>query len=187
MQPGDDPFAQLRQEKRERIKGQEQRQLANVKLAAKGGALPPTLKLAAKLQEKGKGKQHKRKDLKNEVSRGPSSVWVLSVLKGATSLQQAAIAIGWSRAKGPRGDVLINEDLKELLFIAVAAGAVGWLGYSAWGWVCPLLVAIDLLCNGYQRGALGLPNLNLHTIRDRSGNWSVLPRFGSKLSRPWHW
>jgi hypothetical protein len=67
IQPGEDPFTRLRQEKRQRIKEQSGRQLANAKLAAKAGALPATLRLAANLPEKGKGKHHKRKDLKGEV------------------------------------------------------------------------------------------------------------------------
>ena len=65
---GDDPFTRLRQEKRERVKKNQQQQLANLKGATKGGArLPPPLRLAAALPEKGRGKPVKRKELKDEV------------------------------------------------------------------------------------------------------------------------
>jgi hypothetical protein len=96
FQVGEDPFTQLREEKRERIKGQQQRQLANVKLAAKTGALPPTLKLAAKLQERGKGKHHKRKELKDEVSWG----WLYSMLMLAYSLTSMPIGVLFYAIRG---------------------------------------------------------------------------------------
>lgn len=71
MQPGEDPFTQLRQEKRDRLKKQNKQQLANVKQAVKtsgAAAVPTTLRLAAALPEKGKGKPAKRKELRDEVS-----------------------------------------------------------------------------------------------------------------------
>jgi regulator of ribosome biosynthesis len=73
---GDDPFATLKQEKRERVRKNQQQQLANLKGAAKGGAaLPPTLRLAAALPEKGRGKPTKRKDMKDEVRVGFLGGW----------------------------------------------------------------------------------------------------------------
>lgn len=69
-QPGEDPFTQMRQEKRERIKTQHKQQLANVKQAAKAGgaaAVPATLRLASALPSKGRGKPTKRKELRDEV------------------------------------------------------------------------------------------------------------------------
>ncbi|KIY97716.1 putative Ribosome biogeneis regulatory protein like protein [Monoraphidium neglectum] len=67
-QLGEDPFTRLRQEKRDRVKKNQAQQLANVQDAAKGGsALPPTLRLAASLPEKGRSKPVKRKELKAEI------------------------------------------------------------------------------------------------------------------------
>ena len=70
-QVGEDPFAALKQEKRERVKAQRQRQVANVKASSKdrGGpvVLPPTLKLAAALPLHGKGKPSKRQDVQDDV------------------------------------------------------------------------------------------------------------------------
>jgi hypothetical protein len=72
-QVGEDPFSKLRQEKRARVKKNSEQQLANLKEAAKSGAaLPPTLRLAAALPEKGRGKPTKRKELKNEVRGRPA-------------------------------------------------------------------------------------------------------------------
>jgi regulator of ribosome biosynthesis len=71
LQPGEDPFTLLRQEKRERVKGQQKQQLANVKQALKSSgptSVPSTLRLAAALPTKGKGKPNKRKELRDEVS-----------------------------------------------------------------------------------------------------------------------
>ncbi|KAI8467061.1 MAG: ribosome biogenesis regulatory protein-domain-containing protein [Monoraphidium minutum] len=70
--PGDelgaDPFSRLKSEKKERVKKNASQQLANLKEAAKAGAaLPPTLRLAASLPEKGRGKPTKRRDLKQEI------------------------------------------------------------------------------------------------------------------------
>lgn len=70
-QVGEDPFSKLRQEKRERVKEQQQRQLKNIKASAKAvgssAALPPTLKLAAALPAHGKGKPTKRKEMQDDV------------------------------------------------------------------------------------------------------------------------
>jgi len=69
-QPGEDPFTQLRQEKRERIKKQSKQQAANVKQAVKAGgpaSVPATLRLAAALPGKGNAKPVKRKELRDEV------------------------------------------------------------------------------------------------------------------------
>eukprot|EP00882_Tetradesmus_deserticola_P023738 GHRQ01025848.1.p2 GENE.GHRQ01025848.1~~GHRQ01025848.1.p2 ORF type:complete len:144 (+),score=43.50 GHRQ01025848.1:702-1133(+) len=70
LQPGEDPFTLLRQEKRDRQKKQNKQQLANVKQALKTGgaaAVPATLRLAATLPDKGKGKPTKRRELRDEV------------------------------------------------------------------------------------------------------------------------
>jgi hypothetical protein len=72
LQPGEDPFTLLRQEKKERQKKQNKQQLANVKQALKTGgaaAVPATLRLAATLPDKGKGKPTKRRELRDEVRR----------------------------------------------------------------------------------------------------------------------
>lgn len=82
-QVGEDPFTKLKQEKRERVKDQQKRQLQNVKASAKAvgssAALPPTLKLAAALPAHGKGKPTKRKDMHDDV-RSPCSCKVTSHL-----------------------------------------------------------------------------------------------------------
>ena len=71
LQVGEDPFSQLKQEKRERVKAQHQRQVANIKSSSKGGgdavALPPTLKLAAALPAHGRGKLNKRQEMQDDV------------------------------------------------------------------------------------------------------------------------
>lgn len=71
LQIGEDPFTQLKQEKRERVKAQHQRQVANLKTSSKGGgdavALPPTLKLAAALPAHGRGKLNKRQEMQDDV------------------------------------------------------------------------------------------------------------------------
>ena len=72
---GEDPFTKLKQEKRERVKDQHKRQVANIKASAKttgsSAALPPTLKLAASLPAHGKGKPTKRKEMQDDVSFTP--------------------------------------------------------------------------------------------------------------------
>ena len=71
LQIGEDPFTQLKQEKRERVKAQHQRQVANLKTSSKGGGdavtLPPTLKLAAALPAHGRGKLSKRQEMQDDV------------------------------------------------------------------------------------------------------------------------
>ena len=77
-QVGEDPFTKLKQEKKERVREQQKRQLGNIKANAKasgkGGAagaavaLPPTLRLAAGLPAHGKGKPAKRSEIKEDVS-----------------------------------------------------------------------------------------------------------------------
>ena len=72
LQIGEDPFTQLKQEKRERVKVQRERQVANIKSSVKGGssdsvALPPTLKLAAALPSHGRGKLNKRQEFQSDV------------------------------------------------------------------------------------------------------------------------
>lgn len=97
LQLGEDPFTQLRQEKRSRVNKQEQQQLANLKQAAKVGgkaALPATLQLAATLPEKGKGKHIKRKELKDDVSILQQVVH--AVLCGPSALGCLCAAQQWS-------------------------------------------------------------------------------------------
>ncbi len=79
-QPGEDPFAAIAAERRERVKSNKAAQVANLKQAAKlggKGALPPSLRLAATLPDGGSGKSGKggpkvpkRKELKEDVSGG---------------------------------------------------------------------------------------------------------------------
>lgn len=79
-QPGEDPFAAMAAERRERVKSNKAAQVANLKQAAKlggKGALPPSLRLAAALPDGGSGKSGKggpkvpkRKELKEDVSGG---------------------------------------------------------------------------------------------------------------------
>eukprot|EP00884_Botryococcus_braunii_P005004 jgi/Botrbrau1/14504/Bobra.0350s0009.1 len=70
-QVGEDPFSQMEREKKERVKTNSKRQLANLKANAKAGKgelqLPPTLKLAAQLPQHGKGRPTKRKELHPEL------------------------------------------------------------------------------------------------------------------------
>ena len=71
MQPGEDPFAALKKEKKQKVQAQSQRQAANLKATAKQrgqAGLPPTLSLAAALPEHGKGAPVKRRDMKSDVS-----------------------------------------------------------------------------------------------------------------------
>ncbi|GIL88312.1 hypothetical protein Vretifemale_16225, partial [Volvox reticuliferus] len=74
--PGEDPFAVLAAEKRERVKTNRAAQLANLKQAAKKagpGVLPASLRLAATLPSeggkvgKGVGKSLRRKELKDDI------------------------------------------------------------------------------------------------------------------------
>lgn len=96
LQPGEDPFTQLRQEKRDRLKKQNQQQTANVKQAVKSGgaaAVPATLRLAATLPEKGKGKPTKRKEMRDEVGvlEHRPYVWPVGVMMQA----MPAMCAGW--------------------------------------------------------------------------------------------
>jgi hypothetical protein len=99
LQPGEDPFTLLRQEKRERIKGQQKQQLANVKQAMKSSgpaSVPSTLRLAAALPTKGKGKPNKRKELRDEVSQcGGRVCWCTrpSWVATAVGLLGASVAV----------------------------------------------------------------------------------------------
>lgn len=71
LQPGEDPFAALKKEKKQKKQAQSQRQAANLKATAKQrgqAGLPPTLSLAAALPEHGKGAPVKRRDMKSDVS-----------------------------------------------------------------------------------------------------------------------
>lgn len=70
LQPGEDPFSKMKQERKQRVAANEGRQLANSKYALKHGgkgAVPNTLKLAATLPEHGKGQPTKRKELRSNV------------------------------------------------------------------------------------------------------------------------
>lgn len=93
-QAGSDPFTDMRQGKKDRIRLNEKQQMGNLKTAIKAsgsGALPATLKLAARLPEHGKGVPTKRKDLEADVRLllsipsqvswvGPTEPYSLSVL-----------------------------------------------------------------------------------------------------------
>ena len=71
LQPGEDPFAALKKEKKQKVQAQSQRQAANLKATAKQrgqASLPPTLSLAAALPEHGKGAPVKRREMKSDVS-----------------------------------------------------------------------------------------------------------------------
>ncbi|CAK0734961.1 hypothetical protein CVIRNUC_000508 [Coccomyxa viridis] len=85
-QVGEDPFAALKQEKRERVKAQRQRQVANVKASSKdrGGpvALPPTLKLAAALPAHGKGKPSKRQEIQDDIKAASKQAGVSTASMG---------------------------------------------------------------------------------------------------------
>lgn len=79
MQEGEDPFTRQKAEKRDRVKAQAARQLANAKASAKAmGArapppvLPPTLQLAASLPEHGRGRPVKRREIRDDVRLKPS-------------------------------------------------------------------------------------------------------------------
>lgn len=66
----EDPFAEQKKQKRDRVKAQDKRQLDNLKTTARAGgaaALPSTLRLAATLPEHGKGRPVKRKELHDDV------------------------------------------------------------------------------------------------------------------------
>jgi regulator of ribosome biosynthesis len=66
----EDPFTLLAREKKERVKRQDKRQVANLKNAVKAGgagALPPTLRLAAALPEHGRGAPARRRELQPEL------------------------------------------------------------------------------------------------------------------------
>ena len=75
MQVGDDPFTQQRKQKAQNMKAQEKRQLANMKASAKQGAAPTTLRLAAVLPEKGRGKPNKHKDAADDVRTSGQGVY----------------------------------------------------------------------------------------------------------------
>ena len=71
VQPGEDPFAALKKQKKHKVQAQSQRQAANLKATAKQrgqAGLPPTLSLAAALPEHGKGAPVKRREMKSDVS-----------------------------------------------------------------------------------------------------------------------
>jgi regulator of ribosome biosynthesis len=81
----EDPFSRGLQEKKERVKKQTQRQLANLKSAVKEGgkgALPATLRLAATLPEHGRGKPTKRKEVLSELKKTSKHVAVSTASMG---------------------------------------------------------------------------------------------------------
>ena len=72
LQVGSDPFTEMRQAKRERLKKNEKQQMGNLKVAMKQSgprALPGTVKLAASLPQHGNGRPSKRKDTEDDVRR----------------------------------------------------------------------------------------------------------------------
>ena len=76
FQVGDDPFLQMENDRKGKVKAGKKRELANVKNSLKKigkSAVPTTLKLAATLPEHGKGKPTKRKELVSDVSSDSTS------------------------------------------------------------------------------------------------------------------
>lgn len=68
LQVGEDPFTQLKKEKKDRVKKNQKQQLENLKVTAKGGGqLPASLRLAAQLPEHGRGPPEKKR-IKDDVS-----------------------------------------------------------------------------------------------------------------------
>jgi regulator of ribosome biosynthesis len=64
----EDPFTRGARERKGRARKNESQQAANLKAAAKAGSvLPPTLRLAASLPEKGRGRPAKRRELHPEL------------------------------------------------------------------------------------------------------------------------
>lgn len=81
----EDPFTRNMKEKKGRVKKQSERQLANLKNAAKEGgqgALPATLRLAATLPEHGRGKPTKRKEMLSEIKKSSKHVAVSTASMG---------------------------------------------------------------------------------------------------------
>ncbi len=79
LQVGSDPFTEMRQAKRERLKKNEKQQMGNLKVAMKQSgprALPGTVKLAASLPQHGNGRPSKQKDTEDDVRR---SLWCLQL------------------------------------------------------------------------------------------------------------
>jgi hypothetical protein len=72
VQPGEDPFTRMAMEKKERVRAQGKRELANQKASMKvhgPQVVPSSLKLAAALPEAGKkARPTKRKELVGDVS-----------------------------------------------------------------------------------------------------------------------
>lgn len=86
-QVGQDPFSQQKAQKAKVIKEQEKRQVANLKVSAKQGAHPATLRLAAALPEKGRGRPAKRKELAGDV-RPPhafAQMWSIGCLRSCAA------------------------------------------------------------------------------------------------------
>jgi regulator of ribosome biosynthesis len=80
-----DPFTRSARDKKDRVKKQTQRQLANLKHAAKEGgqgALPATLRLAATLPEHGRGRPTKRKEMLTELKKTSKHVAVSTASMG---------------------------------------------------------------------------------------------------------
>jgi regulator of ribosome biosynthesis len=80
-----DPFTRQLKEKKERVKKQGDRQLANLKNAVKEGgkgALPATLRLAAALPEHGRGKPTKRKEMLSDLVKTSKHVAVSTASMG---------------------------------------------------------------------------------------------------------
>eukprot|EP00890_Picochlorum_soloecismus_P003980 jgi/Picsp_1/4583/NSC_01953-R1_protein len=80
-----DPFSKAKSEKKERLKKQSDRQLANLKSIAKQAgqdALPTTLRLAASLPEHGRGKPTKRREMLPDLVKTSRQVAVSTASMG---------------------------------------------------------------------------------------------------------
>lgn len=75
LQAGSDPFTEEKAKKRERVKKNQERHVANLKAAGGGGkgaprsgGIPSSVQLAAKLPEHGRGRPTKRSQMGEAVS-----------------------------------------------------------------------------------------------------------------------
>ncbi|GFR50857.1 hypothetical protein Agub_g13140, partial [Astrephomene gubernaculifera] len=118
--PGEDPFAALAAEKRERVKTNRASQLANLKQAAKkGGALPASLRLAATLpgeggKKVGKGvdKSLRRKELKEDIKSASRLAGISTASVGKFDKRLAGEKAGERAPLGKRRHFLSVTDTK---------------------------------------------------------------------------
>ncbi|CAD7701328.1 unnamed protein product [Ostreobium quekettii] len=79
---GEDPFTKMDEAKKERVRKQEKRMVANIKSAAKAGYVPNSVKLSAKLPEYGKGHPMDRKQHLSEVKSAADQAGVSTASMG---------------------------------------------------------------------------------------------------------